>query len=287
VGGGGREYTLWSELLTVPGGSGKGEKCFGYLIDYEWDDTGAWYYAPVPDMQLEIVLPDGTREGIALLPATATRVTLGLATSPDGDDSHHLSASGNVKDKWKSISTRASIWVNRLKNAHLPNKFSWVSYRLQLWSSVRYGLGSLSAPLASFGKLTANFAYHALPYLGVNRNIRAEWRYLHNTFGGVGLWALSTEAVICRVNLFVQHWDMSLPIGSMLRTSMEYLHLEAGCLDCPLATNFEPMGPLLTHCWLRSFWESISKYGIHLELDYPSLQLPRENDLTIISIAIA
>jgi hypothetical protein len=79
------------------------------LIDYEWDDTVAWYYAPVPDMQLEIVLPDGTREGIALLPATASQVTLGLATSPDGDISHHLSASGNVKDKWKSISTRASI----------------------------------------------------------------------------------------------------------------------------------------------------------------------------------
>ena len=24
----------WTELLTVPGGSGKGEKCFGYLLDY-------------------------------------------------------------------------------------------------------------------------------------------------------------------------------------------------------------------------------------------------------------
>jgi hypothetical protein len=30
----------WTELLTLPGGSGKGEKCFGYLIDYAWDDTG-------------------------------------------------------------------------------------------------------------------------------------------------------------------------------------------------------------------------------------------------------
>jgi hypothetical protein len=25
----------WTDLLTVPGGLGKGEKCFGYLIDYE------------------------------------------------------------------------------------------------------------------------------------------------------------------------------------------------------------------------------------------------------------
>jgi hypothetical protein len=72
-----------------------------------------------------------------------------------------------IKDKWKSISTRAAVWLNRLKNAHLPSKFSWVSYRLQLWSSVRYWLGTLSAPLAMFAELTANFAYQALPYLGV------------------------------------------------------------------------------------------------------------------------
>jgi hypothetical protein len=105
----------WSELLTIPGGSGKGKKCFGYLIDYEWDLTGAWHYAPVPDTELEIVLPDGTREGIALLPTTASRVTLGIATSPDGDDTFHLSAPGKPKEKWKSISTHAQIWLNRLK----------------------------------------------------------------------------------------------------------------------------------------------------------------------------
>jgi hypothetical protein len=77
-----RSTKTWTELLTVPGRSGKGEKCFGYMIDYEWDVTGAWYYAPVPDMQLEIVLPDGSTKGIVLLPHTAPRVTLGINSSP-------------------------------------------------------------------------------------------------------------------------------------------------------------------------------------------------------------
>ena len=67
-------------VITIdgPGGSGKGEKCFGYLLDYEWDDSGAWQYVPVPDMELDIVLPDGTKEGIALLPHTVAHVTLGI-----------------------------------------------------------------------------------------------------------------------------------------------------------------------------------------------------------------
>jgi hypothetical protein len=106
------------------------------------------------------------------------------------------------------------VWLDCLKNGHLPPKYYWVSYRLQF--SVRYRLGTLSAPLFKLGESTVNLAFRALPYLGVNRNIRSKWRYLHNTFGGVGLLSLSTEATIARVNLFVQHWGMPNPIGQML-----------------------------------------------------------------------
>lgn len=91
-----RSTENWTELLTIPGGSGKGEQCFGYLIDYEWDASGAWHYAPVLKVELQIILPDGSKEGIALLAANAARVTLGvLCASPDGDDEHHLSKPGN------------------------------------------------------------------------------------------------------------------------------------------------------------------------------------------------
>ena len=236
---------------------------------------------------MNIVLPDGSKEGIALLPHTSGRVTLGISTSPDGDDFHHLHTPGKARDKWRSVSTRASVWLDRLKNGHLPPKYSWVSYRLQLWSSVRYGLGTLSAPLAQLGELTANFAFRALPYLGVNRNIKAEWRYLHNSFGGVGLLSLSAEATIARVNLFMQHWGMSTPIGQMLQASMEALQLEIGCVGCPLRESFYPLGPLATHCWLRSFWEVVDKYKLVLEVDYPEVPLPRQNDVTIMSIAMS
>lgn len=276
----------WTELLTVPGGSGKGEKCFGYLIDYEWDGDGAWQYAPVPEMDLEIVLPDGTLEGIALLPASAARVTLGVNQAPDGDDTHHLQAPGKPRDKWRSIATRADNWVDNLRNAHVPSKHAWISYKLQLWSSLRYGLGTLSATLDQMGEITTNFAYRALPGLGVNRNIWSSWRYLHSTFGGVGLLSLSTEAAICRVNLFVQHWDMPTPLGQLLRASMELLQLEAGCVGFPLAESFQSIGHIITHSWLKSFWEVVSKYKLQIVVNYPALALPRSNDRTIMGIAL-
>ena len=123
----------WSGVLIGSGGTAKGEKCFGYLADYTWDESGQWHYAPPPTKPLVILLPDGTTEEITVLPCDVHQVTLGVASSPDGNDQHHLAAEGKARDKWKSIRTKAEVWVNRLKNAHLPSKYVWVSYRLQLW----------------------------------------------------------------------------------------------------------------------------------------------------------
>jgi hypothetical protein len=72
----------------------------------------------------------------------------------------------------------------------------------------------------------------------------------------------------------------------MLQTSMEALQLEIGCVGCPLQKPFHPMGPLMTHCWLKSFWEVVDRYHLTLELDYKDIPIPRENNATITSIAI-
>jgi hypothetical protein len=174
---------------------------------------------------MQIKLPDGSYESIALLDPSDARVNLGVAFSPAGDDEMHLRGEGSARDKWKSVKTRADVWFTRLRNSHLPSKYAWISYRFQLWASIKYGLGVLSAPLKDLGKITPNFAFNALPALGVNRNIRAGWRYLHSSFGGVGLIDLATETAIARLNMFLQHWDNPAPIGISLRTSMEYLQL--------------------------------------------------------------
>lgn len=162
-------------------------------------------------------------------------------------------------DKWRSVATRANNWLDRLKNGHLPAKFAWVLYRLQLWSSLKYGLGTLLAPIAQMGEVIKNFAFKALPFLGVNRNIRSEYCYTC-TLPSAGLscfcYPRNRLWQVARANLFLQHWGMPTPIDQ----SMELLQLEIECVGCPLNKPYEPMGPLSTHCWLKSFWEVVSKF---------------------------
>ena len=92
-------------------------------------------------------------------------------------------------------------------------------------SSLRFGYTS-GTFVRTIGEVTKNFAYNVLSYLGVNQNIAEGYRYLHSTFGGVGLISLSAEVTIGRLNMFLQHWDMPNPIGRLLRASLETLQLK-------------------------------------------------------------
>ena len=66
---------------------------------------------------------------------------------------------------------------------------------------------------------------------------------------------------------------------------MEYLQLEIGCPGCPsLQEPFSYIGDHCTHSWVRSFWECVDLYKLHLDVDYPPMPAPRENDIPIMRI---
>lgn len=117
-----------------------------------------------------------------------------------------------------------------------------------------------------------------LPFLGVNRNIKRGWRTLHRSFLGIGLLDFSTELMIQRVNIFLQHYDSPFDIGITLRATMELVQLEAGLADCPLNHPFHPIGEFVTHSWFRSFWRAVDRFQCRFFLAYPAIPFPRERD---------
>ena len=93
-----------------------------------------------------------------------------------------------------------------------------------------------------------------------------------------------TEVVIARINMFLQHYRTPSTLGTKLQMSLEALQLEAGYRDCVLNHPYYPQGPLTTHCWCRSFWESIDHYGFKMTIDYPETPFPRVNDRLLIDV---
>ena len=49
-----RALTAWSKRLISPGGMLKPEKCFCYLVDYDWGVDGSWAYIEL--IQEEVLL---------------------------------------------------------------------------------------------------------------------------------------------------------------------------------------------------------------------------------------
>ena len=104
--------------------------------------------------------PFGFRETIAQLGVDDSRKTLGIYTCTSGNSAAQLLAMEKKVRKWSS----------RLLNSRFPTKWACVSYNLQLWTSLRYGLGTLSTPLCELGTAFPLFAQTILPRLGINRN---------------------------------------------------------------------------------------------------------------------
>ena len=263
--------SLWSNLLRATGGLIKGAKSFWYLIDYTCSN-GKWEYAS-PDESDNIYLLDFNGNKTPLekkAPVDAVK-TLGVFHSPAGDHTYHLS----------QLHNRAYEWLNKIRNGQLPSGYVLMSYYQQLWAGLRYGLGALSNSYSSADSCLGKFDYLLLPYIGVNRNIKKEWRTLHCTFGGIGLLSLPIEQFICRTNTLLQHFNSPSIIGRKLTCSIHLLQLQLGTNNNPFLLPFKKYGHLVPPSWTRSFWESYQHFPIQIHLQHEPIPLPRQNDVTV------
>ena len=266
--------SLWSNLLKATGGAIKGSKSFWYLVGYKCRQ-GRWEYDMAEMNNHDLLLTETYGKTTILerkLPTDAIR-TLGVYHSPEGDHSFHLS----------QMHDRAYTWLNCIRNGHLPSNLVLMSYYQQLWAGLRYGLGALSNSYAAAENCLTKFDYQLLPYIGVNRNIKKEWRNLHSTFGGIGLLSLPIEQFISRTTMLLQHYNTTSIIGKKLTCSLHLLQLQLGTNENPFLLSYKRFGHLAPHSWASRYWESIEHFPIRLFLEYNSIALPRRHDTTIMS----
>ncbi len=121
-------------------------------------------------------------------------------------------------------------------------------------------------------------------FLGVNRNVKREWRATHRTFGGIGLFSFAIEHTISMINMFIQHYGAGTTLAKKFTALLEALQLELGCAGNPLWENFDEKDLLATECWMKSFWEHLHHYRFEICLIYPSLMMPRRHDRLLVEM---
>ncbi len=200
--------------------------------------------------------------------------TLGIYDSHTGGNDGHL----------EHIKGKATQWVNRMTNGHLPSHIVWVAYRQQLWPGLFYGLGTMTNDIKAASTLLDNMAYKTLNVLGILWNVTKGLRRLHTTFGGVGMFNLPTEQLISRVNMFFQHYHVSTNLSKKLDTSLRYLQLQIGTPHNPFTLNYTKWGTLAPLSWVQMLWKSLHYFDITLYMSYPTIPPPRECNQVIMEI---
>ncbi len=267
------ELKKWSCLLNATGGVLKPEKCFWYLLDYDCINR-EWTYADATATELKITNADGTKSPIKQEKVTESKATLGIYDSLSGGNKGHLSF----------ILDKATQWVNRMKNGHLPSHIVWIAYKHQLWLSLRYGLGTMTNNMEVAEELINKTNHRMLNILGIFRNVSTGLRKLHTTFGGFGLFSLPTKQLISQVNMLFQHYHISMNLSRKLDASLQYLQLQLGTPHNPLALDFLKWGHLAPFSWVKMLWKSLGHFNIQLYMLYPMISNLREQDHAIMDI---
>jgi hypothetical protein len=209
---------------------------------------------------------------------TVSKKTLGIHDSPAG---------GNNASHLTYIKEKATQWVTRMQNGHLPNHIAWVAYKHQLWLGLRYGLGTMTNNLEAAEQLLDDTDWKTLNILGVLWNITKGLLRLDTTFGGFGLFSLSTKQLICRVNMLLQHYHVSTNLGKKLDASLRYLQLQLGTPHNPFTLDYKRWSHLALLLWIKMLWKSLHHFDIHLHMSFLTLPSPRERDKVIMEIFLA
>ncbi len=107
--------------------------------------------------ELFIMNQDGTKSYIDQEEVTVSKKTLGIHDSPAGGNKGHL----------KCIQQKASMWTSKMTNGHLPHHMAWIAYKLQLWTGLRYRLGTMTNDIEEAASVNTEIDCKMLNVLGV------------------------------------------------------------------------------------------------------------------------
>ena len=102
--------------------------------------------------------------------------------------------------------------------------------------------------------LLNNVNYKTLDNLSILHNVTKGLQKIHTTFGGFGLFDLSTKQLISRVNMFFQHYHVSTNLSKKLDASLGYLQLQVGMPHNLFTQDYSKWGNLALLSRVKMLW---------------------------------
>ncbi len=264
----------WASSLHAASGVINPKKSWWIYAGYTWKNS-IWEYAPQLYLSMEIPLSDGSAATISQGEVSMAEKALGVWSTVDGNNKEHLA---------QNVNGCVRKWIAKMRNEHLPARLDWVACKFKLWPGIRYGLTTLPMLLEIATSILQQENFHLSSFLGVNQNVKREWRTLHHTFGGIGLYSLVVKHTITMINMIVQHYGAETTLARKFSALLKAMQLEIGCAGNPLNEGCDRFHCLATPSWIKRLWERLHFYHFSMHLDYWRLDMPRWNNALSVSM---
>jgi hypothetical protein len=186
-------------------------KCSVYFLDYKFVSGRARIKSlgglPEPTglikldckllpSHISIPQPDGPDARIVTHDVTTASKVLGINFTPSGDSFTHV----------ESMVQKGLDWVDCLHTKPLSRRDAWLSFYFQLFPGMSWGLVTVCLQPKKLDAMIQRVYAKALPYLGVNQNIKKEWRTLPERYQGLALPLFSLVALSEKVSFLLENW---------------------------------------------------------------------------------
>jgi hypothetical protein len=136
--------------------------------------------------------------------AMTTSKMLGIHFSPTSNSSTHI----------EHMVQKGMDWVDCLCTKPVSRGDAWLSFYLQLFPGILWGLVTVCMLLIKLDKSFQRVYKKALPLLGVNCKIKKEWRTLPEMYQGLALPNIPVVALLAKVSFLLGNWGFFSQVHS-------------------------------------------------------------------------
>jgi hypothetical protein len=172
---------------------------------------------PLPS-HLTVPLPDGSTAPIPTLPPTSASLMLGIWFGPSSRGTKHI----------QEMCQKGHDWADQLHSRPLSHAEAWVSFYLQLYPGMAWGLSMVVLMSKEFFLATKPFFFMCLPLLGVQCHIELPWCTLPESFQGISLPNLALHSLVSKLQLLQCTWGFKDATSLSLLMGYESFLMDIG-----------------------------------------------------------
>ena len=242
----------WERLLYTTGGALKPQKCFYYLLLWDWANGFPILRSKQKCSSTLSITDSNTNAQVTLEmkgPCESTR-TLGIRISPSRDQSAEI--------HW--LTQKSATFARLIRKGHLTRTEARQAYRTIFIPSITYSLGVTAISPSDAYDIQKPALAAFLSAQGINHNMDRAVVFGPESAGGLNLRCLYTEQGCLQIENLLGHLWLEDRIGHQIYNTLSILQFTAGTSGSILS-NPNPLLPHLPSGWITSICDFLRHIG--------------------------